>query len=141
MPTFADLLPGEFRGAGLSSAELDIAQEQAGVPFPPDLCELLGQTLPVGPDFPDWRDAHATMRSWREWLVEIIHFDVVRNGFWLPEWGHGRSFPTSREVLQAVHLLLALELFVVLAGSCAHNVTSTQTCWAASILPSRVRPS
>jgi hypothetical protein len=87
VPAFADLLPGEFRSAGLSSAELDVAQEQAGAPFPQDLCELLHETLPLGPGFPDWRHAPGpTMHAWRERLTANIHFDVVHNGFWLPEW-------------------------------------------------------
>src|SRR6266498_1544163 len=88
MQNLADLIPEEHRGTALSEAELAAAQDQAEVSFPPDLCELLTTTLPVGPEFPDWRHQPAqAMRTWRERLVDVFHFDVLNNDFWLPQWG------------------------------------------------------
>lgn len=122
MPTFGELLPREFRGAGLSGAELEVAQEQAGEPFPADLCELLRETLPLGPGFPDWRHAPGpTMQDWRERLVATIHFDVVHNGFWLPEWESRPEDPDeSREVL-AAHLAAAPAMIPIYAHRAIPN--------------------
>ena len=44
----AGLIPKEFRGPGLSEVELAVAQEEAEAAFPPDLCELLTETLLAG---------------------------------------------------------------------------------------------
>jgi hypothetical protein len=80
----ADLIPRRFRGPGLAEAELAAAQEQAEAAFPPDLCELLRATLPTGDGFPDWRhQPQEEMSTWREGLIDSIHFDVINNEFWL----------------------------------------------------------
>ena len=77
----ADLIPVEARTAGLSDVELANAQEAAGELFPPDLCELLAETLPVGRQFPDWRSRPREAMDWfRTNLIEGIHFDVLENG-------------------------------------------------------------
>jgi hypothetical protein len=95
MQHLADLIPREYRGPGLSAQELAVAQEASGVAFPPDLCALLTETLPTGSGFPDWRhNPQGAMQEWRDWLVDTIHFDVVNNGFWLPEW---QSRPDDRD--------------------------------------------
>jgi hypothetical protein len=121
MPTFADLVPGKFRGAGLSGAELDIAHEQAGAAFPPDLSELLQETLPVGSRFPDWRHARATMQAWRERLVDTIHFDVLHNGFWLPEWGPRPERPEESREAVAAHLAAAPAMIPIYAHRAIPN--------------------
>jgi hypothetical protein len=121
MPTFAELLPSRFRGRGLSTAELDVAQEQAGASFPPDLCELLYETLPVGPKFPDWRDAQATMQSWRERLVATVHFDVLHNGFWLPEWESRPEHPEESREAVASHLAAAPAMIPIYAHRAIPN--------------------
>ena len=87
----ADLIPVEARTAGLSDVELASAQEAAGEMFPPDLCELLTETLPVGRQFPDWRShPREAMDGFRANLIEGIHFDVLENGFWPSGWGSSR---------------------------------------------------
>jgi hypothetical protein len=99
-------IPRESRGAGLSPGELDFAQEQAGTPFPPDLCDLLGETLPFGQGFPDWRHRPGQeMQEWRDWLVKSIHFDVIHNDFWLPEWQSRPDDPNESREIVAQHLV------------------------------------
>jgi hypothetical protein len=101
-------IPREFRGRGLTAAELDNAQEQAETPFPPDLCDLLTQTLPFGSGFPDWRfRPREEMKEWRDWLVKTIHFDVIHNDFWLREWEARPNDPRESREIVAYHLAAA----------------------------------
>jgi hypothetical protein len=101
----ADLIPKKFRGPGLSEVELAVAQEEAQAAFPPDLCELLTATLPSGPGFPDWRhQPRQEMSQWGEWLIDHFHFDVVNDGFWLPEWGEQPDDPNESRVVVAEQL-------------------------------------
>jgi hypothetical protein len=72
----------------MSPDELASAQEACGVAFPPDLCDLLAETLPTGRQFPDWRTrARESFESFRATLIAGIHFDVLHNDFWLTSWG------------------------------------------------------
>jgi hypothetical protein len=88
----ADLVPEPYRAPGLSAAELDAAQARAGVLFPPDLCELLTETLPTGQQFPDWRTrARESLEAFREQLIDGIEFDAIHNDVWLPSWGEKPS--------------------------------------------------
>ena len=115
-------IPRRFRGVGLTAAELDDAQEQAGERFPEDLCGLLAETLPVGEKFPDWRhQAGEEMRSWREWLVKMIHFDVMHNEFWLPEWGAQPENPDESREVVAMHLAAAPAMIPVYAHRAIPN--------------------
>jgi hypothetical protein len=83
----SDLVPKENRGQGLSESELATAQAQAGLPFPPDLCELLTATLPSGQKFPDWRNRpREAIAEWRAYLVDGVHFNVLHNNFWPSTW-------------------------------------------------------
>jgi hypothetical protein len=98
----ADLIPKKYRGPGLSEGELAAAQEQAGATFPPDLCELLIATLPSGEEFPDWRHRpQQEMSEWRERLIGSIHFDVINNEFWMPEWGPVPGDPRESRAIVA----------------------------------------
>jgi hypothetical protein len=98
----SDLVPKESRGQALSESELANAQAEAGVAFPPDLCELLTTTLPSGRKFPDWRSRpRDAMDEWRTRLVDGIHFDVVHNDFWPSTWPARPDTPAeSREVVE-----------------------------------------
>jgi hypothetical protein len=98
----ADLVPEESRGQGLSDSELVSAQAEAGVAFPPDLCELLSDTLPSGRGFPDWRTRpRDAMDEWRAYLVDGIHFDVLHNDFWPNRWPARPDAPAeSREIVE-----------------------------------------
>ena len=58
-----------------SPAEFAAAQEEAEAAFPPDLCELLSETLPTGDGFPDWRHLpRQAMAAWRARLIADFHF-------------------------------------------------------------------
>jgi hypothetical protein len=96
-----DLVPKESRGQGLSDSELATAQGEAGAAFPPDLCELLTDTLPSGPKFPDWRSRpRDAMDEWRAYLVDGFHFDVLHNDFWPSAWPARPDSPAeSREIV------------------------------------------
>src|SRR5690242_8867154 len=88
MKSLTELIPPSARSPGLASDELRSVQEAAGADFPPDLCALLSETLPIGPQWPDWRGRPAeVMQAWREQLVDGFVFDVYENDFWLAEWG------------------------------------------------------
>ena len=98
--SLADLIPFANRSPGLSSGEIDAAQDQTGVRFPPDLCELLTETLPVGAQFPDWRHhARASFEEFRQQLIEGIEFDAIHNAVWLTSWGEK---PSDQAELRAV---------------------------------------
>lgn len=103
--SLGDLLPAECRGPGLTTAELAAAQEQAEAAFPPDLCELLTETLPTGDGFPDWRGHPGeAMKAWRERLIADFHFDVLENGFWRAEWGRRPENPYESRAVVAEQL-------------------------------------
>jgi hypothetical protein len=71
--SLGELIPWEFRSPGMSPAELRSAQAAAATRFPPDLCQLLSETLPVGPHFPDWRNsATYVMEEWRSLLIDLF---------------------------------------------------------------------
>jgi hypothetical protein len=98
---FADLIPDRFRAPALSAVELERAQAESGVRFPPDLCELLAVTLPTGPQFPDWRARpRESLQSFRDRITEGIVFDALHNSVWLGSWGERPSEePTIRALL------------------------------------------
>ncbi len=94
---FHELIPAQFRGDGLSTDELARVEQEAGLLFPPDLRELLTETLPTGSGFPDWRsNARRTMKEWQSRLLAGISFDVSKNGYWLESWGVRPSDPAKR---------------------------------------------
>jgi hypothetical protein len=98
--TLADLVPEQYRAVGLTLAELDAVQEQAGTAFPPDLCDLLMATLPTGPGFPDWRTrAREPVTAFREHLIDGIEFDALHNAVWLASWG---DRPTNNDEVREV---------------------------------------
>jgi hypothetical protein len=73
---------------GLTEQETRDVECRFGFRFPPDLRALLQTGLPVGDCFPDWRnDDEDDLRHRLTWPLDGIHFDIERNGFWLPEWG------------------------------------------------------
>jgi hypothetical protein len=85
--SLAEILLPENRGPGLTTAELERAQEEAAAAFPPDLLEVLAECLPVGRGFPDWRNnAAKEMSEWRARLLEGFVFDVEQNGSWPGAW-------------------------------------------------------
>jgi hypothetical protein len=71
--------------SGYSREELDRAQEQFDLVFPPDLIDLLCDRRPIKGY--DWRTEHERIREALVWPLEGILFDIEQNGFWLSEWG------------------------------------------------------
>ncbi len=105
MTGLSTLLPEGYRSPGLSTRELDAAQEAAEAVFPADLCELLTEVLPIGDKFPDWRRRPGeAMQTWRDWLTDGIAFDVIHNDLWLDAWG--QRPPNQLQARSAVEDLL-----------------------------------
>lgn len=73
---------------GLTDAECAAIEQRYQFRFPPDLRSLLQFALPVGAEFPDWRDApEAQIHNALDWPADGICFDIEHNEFWLPAWG------------------------------------------------------
>jgi hypothetical protein len=73
---------------GLSGLEISAAEVLFGFAFPQDLRELLKFMLPVGDQFPDWRDGSENiLRERLGWPADGHCFDVEHNGLWLSSWG------------------------------------------------------
>ena len=94
-----------------SLAELDRAQEQFGLRFPSDLCDLLqDHGIPGGYD---WAGDTQPIKSALSWPLEGLLFDVEENGLWWPEWGDRPTDEPDRaavvaEVLDAAPKLIPL---------------------------------
>jgi hypothetical protein len=72
---------------GLREDDLLAAENVTGSQFPPDLRLLLGQALPVGDRFPNWRDPYGqSIAHQLAHPIEGILFDVRVNHFWMPSW-------------------------------------------------------
>lgn len=71
--------------AGYSQGELDRAQEEFDLVFPPDLVDLLRDRRPA--EGYDWRADQERIREMLAWPLEGILFDIEQNGFWMSEWG------------------------------------------------------
>jgi len=71
--------------AGYSQEELDRAQEEFGLVFPPDLVDLLRDRRPANGY--DWRVDRDKIREMLAWPLEGMLFDIEQNGFWMDEWG------------------------------------------------------
>jgi hypothetical protein len=72
---------------GLTEDELFAAEAAVHCDFPPDLRLFLGQALPVGDHFPNWREPDGVALA--EQLahpIEGVLFDVRVNHFWMPHW-------------------------------------------------------
>jgi hypothetical protein len=73
--------------SGLSEGELTAAEESFGFRFPPDLRELLARMIPVGEEFPDWRNHSRELLDWLDEPIEAICDDVEDEAFWHAGWG------------------------------------------------------
>lgn len=82
-------------GTGYSQDELDDAQAQWSLRFPPDLVALLRERRqPVGQGSLDWTTSDpADIRNSLDWPFEGFWFDV-QHRMWWPEWG---VKPTTQE--------------------------------------------
>jgi hypothetical protein len=81
---------------GLSDTEITAAEFRFRFCFPPDLRAFLQAELPSGPSFPNWRAGdEAGLRDWLDLPRRGVVFDVLYNGFWLPEWGPRPTDPAA----------------------------------------------
>ena len=73
---------------GLTESEVQRAEKSYGLTFPPDLRMLLNFALPIGKDWPNWREIHSPA-IWKmlKWPYEGMCFDIEHNAFWPQKWG------------------------------------------------------
>lgn len=75
----------------LTDKEIEVIQDIYGIEFPPDLLDLYLCGLPVGNNFPNWRDTSdankKTINDKLEWPLEGMLFDIEHNSFWYAQWG------------------------------------------------------
>ncbi len=92
--------------SGLTDAEVLTVESRFEFRFPPDLRAFLQAGLPVGCDFPDWRDDdESALREWLDLPRRGILFDIEHNGFWLNDWGTRPS--TLSEAQRIAGLLIS----------------------------------
>jgi len=73
--------------AGMSEVELDRVEARYGIHFAADHRVLLGEGVPVGDGWPNWRDVkHGQLRGRLDAPVQGVLFDVEHNGFWHSGW-------------------------------------------------------
>src|SRR5262245_44773204 len=73
---------------GLCDAEIDAIQNRFHFTFPPDFRAVLQYVLPIGEQWPDWRNgSDHDIQTKFDWPLEGVQFDVENAGFWLDEWG------------------------------------------------------
>lgn len=81
---------------GLSDKEIKFIQRWYEIDFPPDFRAFLQTALPVGSDFPDWRNGNSnSLKTSLLWPADGICFDVQHNDLWFSELFGDR--PTSLE--------------------------------------------
>ncbi len=74
--------------SGLSTIELASAEDAVGCRFPDDLRALLAVCLPLGDQYPNWRDPTSdAIRSRMDDPASGLIFDVRHNGLWAPSFG------------------------------------------------------
>src|SRR3569833_2895834 len=72
--------------SGLTDAEVERAQQQFALRFPPDLREFLQTALPRGPQFPDWRSGEqGHLRDWLDFPRRSLLFEVEYNDYRHPD--------------------------------------------------------
>ena len=92
---------GRLWAEGYTRSELDGAQEEFGLTFPPDLIALFLERRPVRGW--DWRFDRRQIREMMEWPFKGLLFDVENANSWWPEWGDKPSTADGRaEVLRSV---------------------------------------
>lgn len=99
---------------GLSPRELDSAEAHFGFVFPPDLREFLTFAMPVGEEFPNWRDLdNEKLARTFAWPLEGLWFDAKQSSVWLPEWGprpaeEGAAYEHLRALIAAAPTLIPI---------------------------------
>jgi hypothetical protein len=99
---------------GLSLSQLTAAENRVGCRFPPDLRWFLQIALPIGDDWPDWRDPDSPFIADRlDWPARGMAFDIEHNAFWWPAWGSrpvdlDEAIAVARAHLQTVPRLIPI---------------------------------
>jgi hypothetical protein len=99
---------------GLTENELCAAEAAIRCHFPPDLRLFLGQALPVGDHFPNWRDPDGVaLAEQLSHPIEGVLFDIRVNHFWMPHWpkrptDFGASVEMATELLATWPKLIPL---------------------------------
>jgi hypothetical protein len=100
---------------GLTDVEMERAEARFELRFPADLRALLQHRLPVGWDWPNWRDPDAD--DYLRWAIgkpgRAMEFDVLNNGLWTAEWGERPSSEAERARIAAAALAAAPRLVPV----------------------------
>jgi len=111
---------GALRGAGvefdqgLQEHELTTIERTYGITFPTDLRSLLGLGLPVSGGFPNWRRAPKVgLLELLARPIEDVRFDILKNAFWLPEWGPRPDDPGSALAVADAYLAKAPKLIPI----------------------------
>lgn len=81
---------------GLSHDEFAAVESAYGFEFPPDICSILREGLPVGPGFPNWRSAsRQQLRLLIGLPTAAILREVSAGDFWLTSWAPRPENPSS----------------------------------------------
>lgn len=91
--------PPVIWGEPYTQMELDAAQAEFGLTFPPDMIALL-RTHRLAQGY-DWVRDKAEIRRMLEWPLEGLLFDVENDGLWWPEWGPRPEKSKSRKTIVA----------------------------------------
>jgi len=92
---------------GLSDDEVRAVERRWRFAFPPDLRALLALAVPIGPEFPNWRQpSDPSIVRRMAWPAEGVLFDVEHDAFWL-EGSWGPRPPALPEALERAGAVLA----------------------------------
>lgn len=126
---------------GLTDAEISAAESENGFHFPPDLRSLLEHAMPVGDQFPNWREPGSdSMRSRLDFPADGICFDIEHNDFWLPEWskrpmGLEAAYSIAREAVRAAPFLIPVYSHRYMPASPCEAGNPVLSVYQADIIP------
>ena len=116
VPSFRELLKTARAelSRGLSDQEIEAVEERFGVEFNGDQRAFLGEVLPLGRNWPDWRSGDPdVIRAALDGPTSGVLFDVERNSFWPPSWGTRPVEMSDALALAAERLSSAVKLVPV----------------------------
>lgn len=100
---------------GLTPRELDEIEARFDFEFAADHRIFLGNGLPVGVQWPNWRDLSGDLRDRLDRPIRGVMFDVEYNDFWHPGWGPRPLDPIDAGAAAAAHLDVVPRLVPVYA--------------------------
>lgn len=128
----AQLRPADI-APGLTGAELARVEHQVGFEFADDHRAFLSAGLPIGPQWPDWREAPAeTLRYLLDAPISGVIFDVEHGHYWHLYWGERPESTVDAVAVAMTRLAAAPRLVPVYAhrylpagrGTAGHPVLS-----------------